>query len=112
MKRIATLLLMCPLAAAAAEWRYDGQAAAGDASDQPAMTETEPAADNMNRSAGPAPADAPRSGLSMSAVRADKGDPDSILAAVGEPPITRWQYPGYVVYFENDLVITSVAGSW
>ena len=29
--------------------------------------------------------------------------------AVGEPPITRWDYPGFSVYFEHETVIHSVA---
>jgi len=29
--------------------------------------------------------------------------------AVGQPPITRWDYPTFSVYFENDRVIHAVA---
>ena len=33
-------------------------------------------------------------------------------AAVGQPPITRWDYPGFSVYFEHDRVLhTVVRGS-
>jgi len=46
----------------------------------------------------------------MDKVRASFGEPDKIVSAVGDPPITRWQYPEYVVYFEYDRVITSVGG--
>jgi hypothetical protein len=28
---------------------------------------------------------------------------------VGDPPITRWEYPGFVVYFEHHLVVHTVA---
>lgn len=104
---------MCPLAAAAAEWHYDGQPVAGEYSTgEMAVTEVEPTAAGTTPLAGPPPADAPRGSMTMEAVRAAKGDPDTILAPVGDPPITRWQYPEYVVYFEHDLVITSVAGRW
>ena len=30
------------------------------------------------------------------------------VPAVGKPPISRWEYPGFVVYFEHDHVIHSV----
>lgn len=113
MNRILVILLLCPLAAAAADWRYDGQAAAGGSSTgETAMTRTQTSASNMTVAAAPAPANAPRGSITMSEVRAAQGEPDSILAPVGDPPITRWQYPEYVVYFEHDRVITSVAGHW
>ena len=69
-------------------------------------------AGSMGVSAGPAPADAPTNNMTMDEVRAAKGDPDSMFEPVGEPPITRWQYPDYVVYFEHDRVIIAVAGHW
>lgn len=50
----------------------------------------------------------PSRGESMDAVRRTFGEPSSILAAVGEPPITRWVYKEFTVYFEHHLVITSV----
>lgn len=114
MNKILATLLLCPLAAVAADWRYDGQAMSGGSSSsgETAMAAAETSSAGMNVSAGPAPADAPRGAMTMEQVRASKGDPDSILGAVGDPPITRWQYPEYVVYFEHDLVITSVAGHW
>lgn len=50
----------------------------------------------------------PRSGASMDGVRTGYGDPTSIQEAVGDPPITRWIYPQYTVYFEHDRVIEVV----
>jgi hypothetical protein len=44
----------------------------------------------------------------MEQVRPRFGEPREELAPVGEPPIGRWIYPAYTVYFENDLVLTSV----
>jgi len=41
----------------------------------------------------------------MENVEARFGQPTSRVAAVGEPPITRWEYPGFIVYFEHDLVL-------
>jgi hypothetical protein len=51
---------------------------------------------------------APDRGQSMELVRRNFGEPDSILSAVGDPPITRWVYERFTVYFEYQLVITSV----
>jgi uncharacterized membrane protein len=51
----------------------------------------------------------PRAGMSMSGVEAAYGAPSQRHSAVGEPPITRWDYPGFSVYFEHDLVIHAVA---
>jgi hypothetical protein len=50
----------------------------------------------------------PARGTSMAAVQERFGAPAQQQAAIGDPPITRWEYPGFVVYFENDLVIHSV----
>lgn len=50
----------------------------------------------------------PRTGQSMVDVKARFGEPQAVKDAVGEPPITRWVYPSYTVYFEHDRVIESV----
>ena len=50
----------------------------------------------------------PKRGQSMDQVRASFGEPKMVKDAVGKPPITRWVYDGYCVYFEHNLVITSV----
>jgi len=50
----------------------------------------------------------PTRGLSMDSVEARWGAPVSRSAAVGQPPITRWEYPSFVVYFEYRHVIDSV----
>lgn len=50
----------------------------------------------------------PRGGMSMAQVRARFGEPANAIQAVGEPPISRWVYNGYTVYFEHDLVLNSV----
>ncbi|WP_144394327.1 phosphodiesterase [Pleionea sediminis] len=53
--------------------------------------------------------DKPRSGQSMNTVRENFGTPIREIPAVGEPPITRWVYNGFTVYFEHDRVIHAVA---
>ena len=50
----------------------------------------------------------PRSGSSMTTVRGGYGEPTSIKGPVGEPPITRWIYDDFTVYFEFDRVIEVV----
>ena len=51
----------------------------------------------------------PVRGQSRGQVQQQFGKPEQEKLAVGEPPISSWRYPGFVVYFEHDLVITSVA---
>lgn len=50
----------------------------------------------------------PGRGMTMKAVEAKFGTPDKKIPAVGKPPITRWVYNNYTVYFEYNLVIDSV----
>ena len=50
----------------------------------------------------------PARGTSMATVRARLGAPEKRMAAVGDPPITRWVYPRFTVYFEHDRVLHSV----
>ncbi len=50
----------------------------------------------------------PERGTAMSTVRERLGDPRRRVAAVGEPPITRWVYERFTVYFEHDRVIHAV----
>jgi hypothetical protein len=47
----------------------------------------------------------------MDRVRERWGEPRQRLAAVGEPPISRWVYDGFSVYFEHRHVIHSVQGA-
>ena len=56
-----------------------------------------------------APAELPKRGTSMAQVEARFGVPAERYAAVGQPPITRWVYPAFVVYFEYQHVIHAVA---
>lgn len=51
----------------------------------------------------------PRSGQSKEQVEARYGQPTARHAAVGDPPISSWEYPNFVVYFEYDHVIHAVA---
>jgi hypothetical protein len=50
----------------------------------------------------------PSRGMTMDQVATKFGAPVSKVPAVGKPAISRWEYPGFVVYFEADHVIHSV----
>ena len=50
----------------------------------------------------------PKNGQSKAAIEAKFGAPAKKLAAVGDPPISSWNYDKYSVYFEYDLVLFSV----
>lgn len=52
--------------------------------------------------------DLPDNGLTKAEVEQRYGTPKERRAPVGDPPISRWVYDEYSVYFEHDLVIESV----
>ena len=52
--------------------------------------------------------DRPLRGETKAAVEKRFGQPKQWGDAVGEPPITAWQYDNFTVYFENDRVIHTV----
>jgi hypothetical protein len=70
-------------------------------------------ADELKVPAASGGADKPTSGMSMESVEAKYGAPSRRVPAVGgasaaQPPITRWEYPGFVVYFEHNRVVHTV----
>lgn len=50
-------------------------------------------------------ADRPRRGMSMATVERAFGEPLARIPAVGQPPITRWEYLEFIVYFEHEVVL-------
>lgn len=58
---------------------------------------------------GQAQVNVPGRGLTMDQVEQRYGAPTNRIAAIGQPPIARWVYPSFVVYFEYNLVLHSVA---
>lgn len=50
----------------------------------------------------------PGRGLNMYQVEERFGTPQDRKSPIGDPPIIRWVYSGYTVYFESDYVIHSV----
>ena len=63
--------------------------------------------DNIDSARGAAQT-GPARGMSMDSVEARFGTPINRMAAVGEPPITRWEYADFTVYFEYRFVIHAV----
>lgn len=73
----------------------------------PAMADTLLVGDQVQLR--PSSIETPRRGSSMATVEARFGAPQARHAAVGNPPITRWDYDGFSVYFEYQHVIHAVA---
>ena len=87
MKPIRTILILCALA--------------------PCLAAAETLSTDV---AAPAAGDArPDRGTSMTTVEARFGIPARKHDAVGKPPITRWDYPGFSAFFEHNHVIHAVA---
>jgi len=61
----------------------------------------QPATDSSSRTV-------PGRGMTMEQVEARFGDPKTKIPAVGDPPITRWDYGSYTVYFERNIVLDTV----
>jgi hypothetical protein len=53
-------------------------------------------------------AERPNRGSTMATVQSRFGEPTNRHSTVGDPPITRWDYPSFAVYFENDRVLHAV----
>jgi hypothetical protein len=68
----------------------------------PSATDEAPAATTFDRSQLPA------RGTNMNAVRNRFGEPASISGPIGNPPITRWTYDDFLVFFEYRHVINAV----
>lgn len=51
----------------------------------------------------------PTRGMTQDAVEASFGTPSDTREPVGDPPITRWEYANFVVFFEYDRVIHAVS---
>jgi hypothetical protein len=51
----------------------------------------------------------PARGLSKAEVETRYGAPSQRIEPVGHPPISSWVYPTFIVYFEYDHVVHTVA---
>ena len=65
----------------------------------------QPSYDTPNSSAGVL---RPTRGMSKNAVIKKFGQPNSKVGAIGQPPITRWVYSDFIVFFEYSHVIDAV----
>lgn len=52
--------------------------------------------------------DVPRRGATPDRVEERFGEPENRRDPVGDPPISRWDYPEFSVYFESDRVLHAV----
>lgn len=50
----------------------------------------------------------PSRGMTAASVESKYGSPQAKKSAVGEPPISSWEYKDFVVFFEYDRVIHAV----
>ncbi len=50
----------------------------------------------------------PMRGMSMASVRSSYGEPQTTYPAVGDPPITRWDFENFHVFFEHNMVLHAV----
>jgi len=53
----------------------------------------------------------PGRGMSMEMVQNRFGEAKEKFSAVGEPPITKWVYNSFTVYFESEFVIHAVVNN-
>ena len=53
----------------------------------------------------------PGRGMSMEMVQNRFGQALETYSAVGEPPITKWKYSNFTVYFESEFVIHAVVNN-
>ena len=63
---------------------------------------------NMEGTSPVASGSTPTRGMTAASVESKYGTPDAKVAAVGDPPISRWEYSSFVVFFEYDRVIHAV----
>lgn len=53
----------------------------------------------------------PGRGMSMEMVQNHFGEASEKYSAVGDPPITKWTYKNFTVYFESEFVIHAVVNN-
>lgn len=75
----------------------------------PAINQAEVIKQGANSTEVVIPANAPTRGMSKQTVIKKWGAPATKHKAVGQPPISSWDYAGFSVYFEHHRVLHSVA---
>ena len=99
MKKFSALILGLSLSTAYAEIIT---VPAGPTGEHPADTSAPQPYQDVDRSG------LPQRGMLKEQVRARYGEPTSVTAPVGDPPISRWTYDDFVVFFEYKHVINAV----
>ncbi len=98
-------LLVLPVLAQTLHSRAEAPVGAATITKSSGDTLLLPPSDGQIGTAGPLPS----RGMTMAQVEKSHGAPEVRRSPVGDPPITRWEYSGFVVYFEYRHVIHSVA---
>lgn len=88
-----TMVITATLALALAGMNMPGEA--GERNDRP----------RIHPSPGQTDVNLPRRSMDQDAVRNEWGEPRATHGPVGDPPITRWDYDRFTVYFEHDKVL-------
>lgn len=94
--RIVLLISLLALTGAAVAAQGDRSTTRGTVVDMPASAGAD------------TPDTLPRRSMTMAQVERRYGEPRARHGAVGEPPITRWDYAGFSVFFEHDRVLHAV----
>ena len=81
---------------------------AGLALSAPGMTIADTLIVDGLKESGATVSERPDRGQSMDKVESIWGQPQSKQGAVGDPPISRWEYSDFIVYFEYQRVIHAV----
>jgi hypothetical protein len=110
---VAAVFLLSPgFADAAGGWRYTNPVTSNTEAAEPESMSSATTGTTTGQSAGEVQpkfaGSTPVNNTPMTNVREQFGQPGTEVPAVGQPPITRWYYAQYTVYFEFDRVITSV----
>ena len=108
----AVFLLFPDFAGAAGGWRYANSPTSNTGAEEPEPMNSVTSAITPGQTGEKMPpkyaGSTPLNNMPMARVREQFGQPATSAPAVGEPPIIRWYYAQYTVYFEFDRVITSV----
>jgi hypothetical protein len=110
---VAAVFLLSPgFANAAGGWRYTNPVTSNTSAEEPESVNSAATGTTPNQTGEQMPpkftGSIPGNNTTMTNVREQFGEPGTEAPAVGQPPIIRWYYAQYTVYFEFDRVITSV----
>ena len=112
LKLLVTCILMLSMhSALAGQWHYVNPATTESIAKETVAPEKVTMQSTLQVAAQPEKRDVepvPVNNMSMDVVRTRFGQPNSEGTPVGQPPINRWYYDQYTVYFEFDRVIISV----